>query len=152
MAVAALRRPPVIRPAVSDPITILTQAIANGQGQQLIDLITAQIEAKKSTNQPESTGYDFDLSGGQAEVMYVTFRMGPRRELVFKIGPETKINDAIHCCVDTWTTEWGRFWPWELFFYLPCNSRIDYYATMTAAQLGVENHDLIDVFTESYGG
>lgn len=66
----------------------------------------------------------------------MTFRMGPRRELVFKVGPQTLMRRAIDRCLDAWRNEQGgRFNPWELFFYLPCNGKIDYYKPMTAAQV-----------------
>ncbi|KFY45194.1 hypothetical protein V494_01094 [Pseudogymnoascus sp. VKM F-4513 (FW-928)] len=116
-------------------------------------VVTTSPRRHRSKHRKDPTKYDCDLSGGQEEVMYVTFRMGPRSALVFKIGPQTPMNRAIRRCVSNWKDdEGGRFTARELFVFLPCNSRIEYDKRMTAAQLGIENHDLIDVYTQSYGG
>ncbi|OBT70056.1 hypothetical protein VE03_00585 [Pseudogymnoascus sp. 23342-1-I1] len=143
---------PTSRPS-PDPMSIIQLALASSQGHQLIELLAAQLKGNQFIGQPQTMAHDFDLSHGSREVMYVTFRMGPRRELVFKIGPETIMRHAVDRCLETWRSDEGRrFMAWELFFYLPDNVRIDYYKPMTAAELGVENHDLIDVFSESHGG
>ncbi|OBT89417.1 hypothetical protein VE02_02056 [Pseudogymnoascus sp. 03VT05] len=137
----------------TDPLTIIQHALASGQGPQLIELLAAQLKANEFIGQPVAVPHDFDLSHGSQEVMYVTFRNGPRKELVFKIAPETIMRQAIAFCLEVWRNDWGvRFKASELFFYLPCNNKIDYYTPLTARQLGVENHDLIDVFSESHGG
>ncbi|OBT92769.1 hypothetical protein VE01_09154 [Pseudogymnoascus verrucosus] len=137
----------------TDPLAIIQAALANGQGPQLIELLATQLKANQFIGQPIAIPHDFDLSHGSQEAMYVTFRHGPRKELVFKIGPDTIMKHAIDWCLETWRNDWGgRFMAWDLFFYLPDNMRIDYYKPLTARQLGIENHDLIDVFSASHGG
>ncbi|KFY86485.1 hypothetical protein V500_07593 [Pseudogymnoascus sp. VKM F-4518 (FW-2643)] len=140
-------------PTPKDPLSALTQALAGAQGAQLLELLAARLKANKLTDQAEAKPHDFDLSRGAREVMYVTFRMGPRQELVFKIVPGTIMRRALDLCLDTWRgPEGDRYMASELFFYLPCNTKIDYDDFMTAEELEIENHDLIDVYSESYGG
>ncbi|ELR10008.1 hypothetical protein VC83_06411 [Pseudogymnoascus destructans] len=137
----------------TDPLSIIQHALASGQGAQLIELLASQLKTNQFIGQPTAVPHDFDLSHGSHEVMYVTFRMGPRKEVVFKIGPDTIMRHEIDCCLEMWRYDDGRrYMAWELFFYLPCNTRIDYYKPLAAKELGVENHDLIDVFSESHGG
>ena len=88
--------------------------------------------------------YDFDLSHGSSDVLYATFRMGPRQDLVFRIGPEMIMRHAIDRCLETWRHPDGRkFMAWELFFYLPCNTRIDYYKPLTAAEVSLFSFTVI---------
>lgn len=131
-----------IRPAPSrfdksstskDPLSAITEALASAQGAQLIELIAAQLKAKKLIGQTETTAHDFDLSDGAREVMYVTCRMGPRQELVFKISPKTEMIRVVDRCCDTWRDSEGhRLIFSELFFYLPCNTKLEYYGWITA--------------------
>lgn len=119
-----------------DPLSVINEALASAQGAQLLELIAAQLKANKLIGQTETTAHDFDLSAGAREVMYVTCRMGPRQELVFKISPKTLMIRVMHCCCDTWRDSEGHmFFAPELFFYLPCNTKIDYYSWMTAEQV-----------------
>lgn len=122
----------------TDPLSIIQHALANGQGAQLIELLASQLKTNQFIGQPAAIPHDFDLSHGSHEVMYVTFRNGPRKEVVIKIGPETIMRHAIDCCLGMWRHPDGRrFMAWELFFYLPCNTRIDYYAPLTARQVSL---------------
>src|SRR5690349_12860770 len=51
--------------------------------------------------------YDFDLSNGAVDTLFVTCRFGPRKEVVFKIGPLTVMSLAITCCVAVWVRSNG---------------------------------------------
>lgn len=104
-------------PSPIDPMTAITQALSTAQGTQLLELLAAQLKVNKFIGQPDVTAHDFDISDGASEVMYVTFRMGPRRELVFKVGPQTLMRRAIDLCIDAWRNEQGgRFNPWSCSF------------------------------------
>ena len=82
--------------------------------------------------------HDFDLSDGARDIMYVTIRMGPRQELVFKIGPQTLMRHAIDRCLDTWRKPNGqRFMGGELVFHMPDNNKINYYEPRTAAEVSL---------------
>jgi hypothetical protein len=86
--------------------------------------------------QLNASTYDFDLSNDSADVLYTTFRFGPRKELVFKISPSTLMRNAIILCLDAWRRPDGDIYsPEELFFYMPCNNKIDYYKPKTALEV-----------------
>jgi hypothetical protein len=128
---------PLTQPvSATDHLASLNLALSTPEGHKLLELLAAQLKASKFIDQTVMTPHDFDLSDGAHEVMYVTCRMGARQELVFKIGPGTLMRHAIDRCLETWRHPEGRrYMAWELFFYLPCNTRIDYFKPMTAKEV-----------------
>jgi hypothetical protein len=125
-------------PTLNDPLPIFQHDLAGFEDAHLIEPFAPQLKANKFIGLPQVMPHDFNLTDGSHGVMYVTFRMGPRRELVFRIGPETIMRHAIDCCLRSWVHPEGReFMAWELLFYLPCNTRIDYYKPLTAMEVSL---------------
>lgn len=119
-----------------DPLSAINEALASDLGAQLIKLIAKQLKPNKYIGQANTTAHDFDLSYGTRKAMYVACRMGPRQELVFKIGRKTMMKHVIDRCCDAWRDPEGhRLIASELFFYLPCNTKIDYHDGMTAKEV-----------------
>ncbi|KFX91280.1 hypothetical protein O988_07818 [Pseudogymnoascus sp. VKM F-3808] len=137
-----------------DPLAAINLAFNSTQGHQLLELLAAQLKTNKFIGQAEAVKpHDFDLSDGARDVMYVTCRMETRQELIFKIEPGTLMKRVIDRCLETWRYPDGRrFIESDLNFFLPCGTKIDYSKTMTAAELGVESNDLIDVYGWWHGG